>query len=44
MNFDVLAKLPLVSENTKLVDEGNIEQVSLKEIIPAVEALKKEGE
>ena len=44
MKFDVLAKLPLVSENTKLVDEGNIEQVSLKEIIPAVEALKKEGE
>ena len=44
MKFDVLAKLPLVSENTKLVDEGNIEQVSLKEIIPAIEALKKEGE
>ena len=44
MKFEILAKLPLVSGNTKLVDEGNIEQVSLKEIIPAVEALKKEGE
>ena len=42
MNFDVLAKLPLVSENTKLVDNGEVEKVSLDEILPAVEALKKE--
>ena len=41
MKFDVLAKLPLVSENTELVDKGLIEQVSLEEILPAVEALKK---
>ena len=42
MKFDVLARLPLVSENTKLVDEGKVEQVSLEEILPAVEALIKE--
>ena len=27
MNFDILAKLPLVSENTKKIDEGKIEEV-----------------
>ena len=42
MNFDVLARLPLVSENTRLVDEGNIEKISLDEILPAVEKLTKE--
>lgn len=42
MNFDVLARLPLVSENTRLVDEGNIEKISLDEILPAVERLTKE--
>ena len=42
MNFDVLAKLPLVSENTALVDKGEVEKVSLDEILPAVESLKKE--
>lgn len=42
MNFDILAKLPLVSENTVLVDNGKVEQVVLNEILPAVEAIKKE--
>ncbi len=42
MSFNILAKLPLVSENTKLVDEGKVEQVSLDEILSAVEAIKKE--
>ena len=42
MNFDILAKLPLVSENTVLVDNGKVEQVVLNEILPAVDAIKKE--
>ncbi len=42
MNFDVLAKLPLVSDNTVLVDQGQVEKVSLDEILPAVKALVKE--
>lgn len=41
MNFRILAKLPLVSENTTLVDKGNVEKISLDEILPAVEALTK---
>ena len=42
MNFNILAKLPLVSENTALVDTGKVEQVVLNEILPVVEAIKKE--
>ena len=42
MNFDILAKLPLVSDNTVLVDKGKVEMVSLDEILPAVKALVKE--
>ena len=42
MNFDVLAKLPLVPENTSLVDKGEVEKISLEEILPAVEATIKE--
>ena len=42
MNFNILAKLPLVSENTALVDSGKVEQVVLNEILPVVEAIKKE--
>ena len=41
MQFNVLAKLPLVPENTTLVDQGLVEQVSLEEILPAIEAIKK---
>lgn len=43
MDFNILAKLPLVSENTALVDAGQVEKVTLDEILPAVEILKKEG-
>ena len=43
MKFDVLARLPLVSENATLVDKGQVEKISLDEIIPAVEALEKEN-
>jgi Mrp family chromosome partitioning ATPase len=44
MKFDILAKLPLVSENTALMDAGLVEQISLEEILPVIEAIKKEGE
>ncbi|MCR5505726.1 MAG: Mrp/NBP35 family ATP-binding protein [Bacilli bacterium] len=39
LNFDILAKLPLNSENTALMDKGDIEMISLQEIAPAVEAI-----
>ena len=42
MGFKVLAKLPLVSENTTLVDNGHVEKVSLDEILPAVKAVTEE--
>ena len=42
MRFKVLAKLPLVSENTVLVDKGEVEKISLEEIVPAVKALSEE--
>ena len=43
MKFDVLARLPLVPENTSLVDKGDVEKISLEEILPAVEAIVKEN-
>ena len=42
LKFNVLAKLPLVSENTALIDKGEVEKVSLEEIRPAIETLKGE--
>ncbi len=44
MNFNVLAKLPLNSENTSLVDKGMAEFIDLPEISSAVEAILKEEE
>ncbi len=44
MKFNILARLPLVSKNTELVDKGLVEQVSLDEILPAVSAVEKAGE
>lgn len=43
MKFDILAKLPLVSLNTSLVDKGLVEQITLDEIKPAIEAILKEN-
>ena len=43
MKFDILARLPLVSENATLVDKGQVEKISLDEILPAVEAIEKEN-
>ena len=42
MKFNILAKLPLVSENTELVDKGQVEKVVLNEILPLVDAIKEE--
>ena len=42
MNFDVLARLPLNPGNTSLMDNGEVEKISLEEILPAVEAIVKE--
>ena len=41
MGFDILGKLPLDSSNTKKVDEGKIEEIELKELIPLVELLER---
>ena len=43
LNFKVLAKLPLVSENTILMDKGEIEKISLPEIDSAVKAIEEGG-
>ena len=42
MKFDVLAKLPLVSENATLIDAGLVERVQLDEILPAVAKITEE--
>ena len=42
MKFDILARLPLNSENTKLMDQGEIEKLVLPEIQPVVDKIKGE--
>ena len=42
MNFDILARLPLNSENTKLMDNGEIEKLILPEIQDVVNKIKGE--
>ena len=42
MHFDILARLPLNSENTKLMDQGEIEKLSLPEIQPIIDKIKGE--
>ena len=42
MNFDILARLPLNSLNTKLMDKGEIEKISLPEIQPLIDKIKGE--
>ena len=42
MKFDILAKLPLNSENTKLMDNGEIEKLVLPELQPAIDRIKGE--
>ena len=42
MNFDILARLPLNSENTILMDKGEIEKIVLPEIQQVVNKIKGE--
>ena len=42
MHFEILGKLPLNSENTKLMDEGEIEKISLPEMQEIVNKIKGE--
>ena len=42
MNFEILAKLPLNSANTELMDNGEIEKLSLPEIQPVIDKIKGE--
>ena len=42
MNFDILGKLPLNSENTALMDKGEIEKLVLPEIQPIINKIKGE--
>ena len=42
MNFDILGKLPLNSENTKLMDKGEVEKVVLPEIQEIINKIKGE--
>ena len=44
MEFDILGKLPIVSENTKKMDGGHIEEVKLPEFDSVTEAVIKGGE
>ena len=42
MKFDILGKLPLNSENTALMDKGEIEKLVLPEIQPVIDKIKGE--
>ena len=42
MKFDILARLPLKSENTALMDQGEIEKLVLPEIQPVINKIKGE--
>ena len=42
-NVNILAKLPIRTENASLMDKGKIEMIQLDEILPCVEAIIKGG-
>lgn len=42
MNFNILARLPLNSQNTLLMDKGEIEKLVLPEIQPVIDIIKGE--
>ncbi len=44
MNFEVLAKLPIVSENAKMIDEGRIEEVMVPGIDSCINKILEKGE
>ena len=41
-NVNVLARLPIRTENATLMDKGKVEMIQLDEIIPCVEAITGE--
>ena len=41
LHFNILARLPLNSENTKKMDEGNVEDVKIEELNEAIEQIIK---
>ena len=42
MNFEILARLPLNSQNTLLMDKGEIEKITLEQIEPLINKIKGE--
>lgn len=44
MNFNILAKLPIVSENAKMVDQGRIEEIMVPGIDSCVDIIMSKGE
>lgn len=44
MNFDILARLPIVSENTKMIDAGKVEEIVVPGIDDCVYKILKKGE
>ena len=44
MNFDVLAKLPIVSENAKMIDEGRVEEIVVPGLDTCIDTILKKGE
>ena len=40
-NVEVLAKLPIRTNNTELMDSGHIEMIDLPEILPCIEKIEK---
>ena len=43
LNFRILARLPLVTENTAMMDKGEVEKINLPELEPAVAAIEEGG-
>ena len=44
MNFDILAKLPIVSENAKMIDEGKVEEIVVPGIDSCIDKILEKGE
>lgn len=44
MNFDILAKLPIVSENAKMIDEGKAEEIVVPGIDNCIGKILEKGE
>ena len=44
MKFDILAKLPIVSENAKMIDEGKVEEIVVPGIDDCINKILEKGE